>query len=114
MRGGPGLESRAAAMSDHKNVAPSGNPVQALAALPADAGGVLESQWLQDTLAWLRCEGGKPIPPSFRTLRLRELAAAIEESGLRDRVALIWSRAAPHRLLSDAAPARAGARRAGT
>jgi site-specific recombinase len=90
-------------MSDHKNVAPSGNPVQALAALPADAAGMLESQWLQDTLAWLRCDGRKSIPPSFRTLRLRELAAAIEESGLRDRVALIWSRAAPHRLLSDAA-----------
>jgi site-specific recombinase len=95
-------------MSDHNNVDPSGNPVQALAALPADAAGILESrmlesQWLQDTLAWLRCGGGKSIPPSFRTLRLRELAAAVEESGMRDRIALIWSRAAPHRFLSDAA-----------
>jgi site-specific recombinase len=97
-----------------RNVDPTGNPVQALAALPADAGGMLESQWLQDSLAWLRCDGGESIPPSTltrtthalyarRTLRLRELAAAVEESGMRDRIALIWSRAAPHRLLSDAA-----------
>jgi hypothetical protein len=59
---------------DHKDVDPSGNSVKALAALPADAAGALESQWLRNTLAWLR---------------LRELAAAIGESGMRDRVALI-------------------------
>lgn len=77
--------------------------MQILAALPTDLDEAQESQWLRNTLAWLRYDGSKSIAPILRTGRLRELAAAIEELGLRDRVALVWSRAAPHRLLSDAA-----------
>jgi len=81
----------------------SGNPLQTLAALPTDLDEAQESQWLQNTLAWLRYDGSKSVAPIFRSRRLQEFATGLEKLGMRGRVALIWTRAAPHRLLSDAA-----------
>jgi site-specific recombinase len=82
---------------------PAANPMQAIALLPPEPQESSERRWLQQTIAWLRADGKKSIDGETRTGRLRELAAALESPGVRDRFASLWSRASPDRLLPDAA-----------
>jgi len=79
-------------------LAVSSGPVQALALLPLDQSALIERQWLQDTLAWL-----KSVPPDARTERLRQLAYGIGgASATRERFQRIWAGAFAPRLLSEA------------
>jgi len=76
----------------------SDDPVQALALLPLDQGEEVERQWLQNTLAWL-----KGAPPEARTERLRHLAQGMQKlPDTRERFQLIWVKAFPPRLFSEA------------
>src|ERR1700728_1155510 len=76
----------------------SDDPVQALALLPLEQSEEVERQWLQNTLAWL-----KVAPPEARTERLRHLAEGIRKlPNIRERFQLIWVKAFPPRLFSEA------------
>ena len=76
----------------------SDDPVQALALLPLDQGEEMERRWLQNTLAWL-----KSAPPETRTERLRHLAEGMRRlPDIRERFQLIWVKAFPPRLFSEA------------
>jgi len=76
----------------------SDDPVQALALLPLEQSEEVERRWLQNTLAWL-----KVAPPEARTERLRHLAEGIRKvPDIRERFQLIWVKAFPPRLFSEA------------
>jgi site-specific recombinase len=76
----------------------SDDPVQALARLSREQSEEVERQWLQNTLAWL-----KVAPPVARTERLRHLAEGIGKlPDMRERFQLIWVKAFPPRLFSEA------------
>jgi len=76
----------------------SDDPVQALALLPLEQSEEVERQWLQNTLAWL-----KIAPPEARTERLRHLAEGMRRlPDIRERFQLIWVKAFPPRLFSEA------------
>src|SRR5579871_6342485 len=75
-----------------------GDPIQTLALLPLDQGEEPERLWLQNTLAWL-----KSAPPQARTERLRRLAEGLRRlPGTRQRFQVIWTKACPPRLFSEA------------
>jgi site-specific recombinase len=76
----------------------SDDPVQALALLPLEQSEEVERKWLQNTLAWL-----KIAPPEARTERLRHLAEGMRRlPDIRERFQLIWVKAFPPRLFSEA------------
>jgi hypothetical protein len=77
--------------------------LQALALLPLDQGEETERQWLQNTLTWL-----KSAPPETRTQRLRYLAEGMRKlPDAGQRFQLIWAKACPPRLYSEAGFAEA-------
>lgn len=79
------------------------NPIHIMPSLSDELMESSERQWLQQAISWLRYGAGESATSRTRTERLRELAASMETPQLRDRLVRVWSKAAPERLLSDAA-----------
>src|ERR1035438_5870869 len=76
----------------------SPDPVQALALLPLDQDELVERQWLQDSLAWL-----KSFPPERRSFCWRRLAGGLcGDPTARDRFQRLWGKAFAPRLYSEA------------
>ena len=75
----------------------SPDPVQALALLPLDQDELVERQWLQNSLAWL-----KSFPPEQRSYCLRRLADGLQrDPAAQARFQRLWGKAFAPRLYSE-------------